>query len=169
MSAIFGTLSAKILGGLSVVLLIAVGVLWLSLGATQRKLEKCRNDKAAVTASYLQFQEDVKAKTEFARQQDAANKARVEADQSRIAMENDSEIRARIAAAVDRVRRGAAANDRGGGGNQAMPGATEAASNPARTSPNALMDATDGIVCSENTVKAEGWQDWWREVSAIPR
>lgn len=37
------------------------------------------------------------------------------------------------------------------------------------TGQNAIVSIPDLEICTENTVKAQGWQDWYRSVSAIAR
>ncbi len=32
-----------------------------------------------------------------------------------------------------------------------------------------VLDDGDLLICTENTVKAQGWFAWWKRIRAIPR
>lgn len=165
----FGLAGLKLYGaiGAAVAVMLFLGWVWRidSLRAQHKK------DLAACVANHAQFVADVKARTDEARRLDAAHKAEVEASQARIEKEKDSEIRKRIADAVAavRVRVVSTPVHSSGSGNPPVSGAPVAAVSPAGASQEAIVPVADLATCAANTVKAEGWQEWWKGVSAIPR
>lgn len=120
-------------------------------------------------ANFAKFRADVEARTELARISDAAHKAEVERNQEKIRADSDAEIRRRIADAVSRVRAGSSSNrvSRGGGAPVSRP--ADAPGSPAGDGEASELSTADRMICAENTVKVEGWQDWYRQVAAIPR
>lgn len=171
MPAFLAPLGAKIGFGLSAALLLAVGVLWLSLAAEKRHSEKVETRLRETTLLFDTFKAAVKQNTELARAQDAAHKAKVEAAQSKITVEKDDAIRKRIdtARAAARVRQSPAKTDPGGGRKSHLPGAAVTTSDPPREGQEADLSASDRLICAENTVRAEAWLEWWQSVEAIPR
>ncbi len=165
----FGLAGMKLWGAIGAAVAVALLFAWVwridSLRASYKK------DLAACEANHQQFVADVKARTDEARRLDAAHKAEVESNQARISQEKDSEIRKRIADAVAavRVRIVSTPVHSGGSGNPPVPGAPIAAASPAGASQEAVVPVADLSVCAENTVKAEGWQAWWKSVEAVPR
>jgi len=99
---------------------------------------------------------------------DFAAKARLDAARAVATQENSDDLKAQLADALARAARrpaelrDAAARDRG---QPAVSGAAEPASAADRAGQAAVM-AADDAACAENTVKAKGWQNWWRAVSA---
>lgn len=143
-----------------------VAALLITRGTLERRTEALE----ACKANHTQFVADVKSKTELARLRDAENKARVEREQEKIRSENDAQIRSRIAAArADRVRTATAKAHPGSGGNPSVPGTANAPLHPVGEGTAAQLHVADDLICIDNTIKAEGWQDWWKEVSAIER
>ncbi len=131
-----------------------------------------KRDAAACQANFAQFAADVKAKTELARAEDAAHKAQVERDQNKVSQESDHEIRQRIAAAVAAVHvrlQPAPPTHSSGGGSSGLSAAPDPANDPAGAGAEAIVPTVDLTICVANTVKAEGWQDWWKSVQAVPR
>lgn len=150
--------------------LIPIAGLAIALFITRGALERRTEALEATKATYAQFQADVKAKTELARLQDAAHKARVERDQNQVTLESEDEIRRRIAAAVNavRVRSPGQANPRSCGA-APVPGSASAPERPAGGDHEAIVPARDLEICATNTVIAEGWQEFWRKIQAIER
>lgn len=158
----------KFYGAIGVAIALALFFAWVwridSLRATYKR------DYAECQSHYAQFVADVKAKTELARKEDALHKAQVERDQNKVSQESDHEIRNRINAAVAAVRvQLSSPAHPGSGGSPAVPGLALPAGNPAGAGQAALVPAVDLEVCVANTVKAEGWQSWWKGVAAVPR
>jgi hypothetical protein len=152
--------------GAGVVVALFLAWVWRIDSLRARHLE----ETAACQANFERFKADVASKTELARLRDAENKARVEAQQEKIRSENDAEIRQRIAAArADRVRTATAKAHPGGGGIPSVPGTANAPLHPVGEGAEAQLHVADDLICIDNTIKAESWQSWWKEVSAIER
>lgn len=96
-----------------------------------------------------------------------ANKDRVETRYVEIENAQDKDIRARLAAALDSLRERAAAANPSGSGAVGLSGTTVPAVDPDGAGGDAKLD--DALICTENTVKAQGWQDWWAETQAVER
>lgn len=166
----FGLEGLKLYGAIGAAVMIALFLAWVwridSLRAAHKK------DLAACVANHAQFVADVKARTDEARRLDAAHKAEVERNQDRISKESDDEIRQRIAAAVVAVRgrvRNTPAIHPGSRGSPAVSIAPFTPAGPAGADQAAVVPAADLEMCAANTVKAEGWQSWWKDVQAISR
>lgn len=162
----FGIPRLYLMAGAGIVIAIFLGWVWRvdSLRAQHKK------ELIACQENHARFVADVKDKTELARMSDAAHKAEVERDQEKARAENDTEIRRRIDAAVANVRlrqQSQTSNGRSGAAN--LPGAAHPTSGSDRASEASVMDEGDQIICSENTVKAQGWKDWNDAVQSIPR
>lgn len=134
---------------------------------------KARNASLiACHAQSAQFQADVKAKTAEAQAADAANKARVETAQSTITETHDADLEKELAAAradaaayAQRLRQQSQAGA-GGGGSPSVPQPAEPAGSADGTGQTPELDAT---ACAEAVTKAQGWQDWWKDMAAVPR
>ena len=163
--AFLGPLGAKIGFGLSAVLLVVIGVLWLLYGAEKRHSQK-------EEAAYAQFVADVKAKTELARISDAANKARVERDQIQVTQEISSDYQNDLAALRrrydERLRLNAKANP-GSGRSPSVPGVPGAAVRPDETSGEAGLPLADALIASEQAVQLKALQEWVRGQASVPR
>jgi hypothetical protein len=161
----------KLYGAIGAAVVVALFFAWVwridSLRATYKQ------ELAACQTNHAQFVADVKSKTELARLADAAHKAEVERNQNKISQESDNEIRARIAAAVaavhSRVQHTPAQAHSSSSGDPAMPSPAVSAASPAGAGQEAVVPTADLEVCAANTVLAEGWQSWWKEVAAVPR
>lgn len=112
--------------------------------------------------------EDVRVAAKKAIADAVANKERVERRQREISNEKGHAIRGRVVAELSRVRERAQASDNQGGADAAgLPGATGIPSDPfGRNRATILHDAE---VCTENTLKAEGWQETWAAFQLVPR
>lgn len=102
--------------------------------------------------------------------EDLQHALNVERTNQRIAQEKQHELEGQLAAARGAVARYVglqrdARSDLGSPAGAGGPEASDTPRDPARTGETALVPVEDLEVCAENTVKAEGWQDWWREVS----
>ena len=98
---------------------------------------------------------------------DLAAKARLDAAHAAATQESSDDLKAKLADALARAAhrpvglRDAAPRDRD---EPHMSGAAEPAGATAGAGETAIL-AADDSACAENTVKAQGWQDWWRAVS----
>lgn len=95
------------------------------------------------------------------------NKARVETRYVEIENEADKNIRAQLAAAIDSLRAAKARADSSGSDATGLPGIANAASDTDGAGEASIMD--DAMICAENTVKAQGWLDWYSAASAVAR
>lgn len=93
-----------------------------------------------------------------------ANKVRVETQYVRIKDNAQTAISARLRSELDRVR---AASHQGGADATGVSGPADAASDPFGRDRAAIVH--DAEVCTTNTVKAEGWQDWYAQTLAVSR
>ena len=119
------------------------------------------------------------AKAAQATRDDLAVRARIDAARVAATQESSDDLKARLADALARAAahstqlRDASSRDRELAGlrRPAEPaddvdGAGEAAVLAERRDPFGQQAIADDAACAENTVKAEGWQSWWRAVSA---
>ena len=131
-------------------------------GAQSRQPEITRLEKTIA---------DVRTKTAEAKAADLANKIRVEAEQAKVQSDAETKLRHDLSAAraaVERLRRAPQTNS-GSSGGTGLPGPTDAASELAGASGDAVIPFADAMICADNSVKAQGWQDWWKSVSVIDR
>ncbi len=165
----FGLVGMRLYGAIAGAVVVALFLAWV-LRIDHLRAQHLK-ERIACEQKYNQFVADVKARTDEARRLDAAHKAEVERNDSRVSQEKDSEIRKRIADAVAavRVRIVSTPIHSGSGRSPPVSGAPVAAASPAGASQEAVVPVTDLSICAENTIKAEGWQNWWEPVTAIPR
>ncbi len=114
---------------------------------------KAENEK--LTGQLVSIKEAQKLATKLAKEE----KARIEAEYKEIANAKDADIRNRIAAAVARVR-----DQANSSGKTNLPSVTEAAVNSDGAGRGTVVD--DAEICTINTIKAQGWQDWY---NALPK
>ena len=114
---------------------------------------KAENEK--LTGQLVSIKEAQKLATKLAKEE----KARIEAQYKEIANAKDADIRNRIAAAVARVR-----DQANSSGKTNLPSVAETAINPDGAGQGTVVD--DAEICTINTIKAQGWQDWY---NALPK
>jgi hypothetical protein len=95
------------------------------------------------------------------------NKVRVETKYVEIENAQDKDIRARLAAATASLRARSASSDSSGSNAISLPSPSNATVDPAGAGIDPIMD--DALICTTNTVKAQGWQDWYAEAQAVTR
>jgi hypothetical protein len=119
----------------------------------------------------------VRRKTAEAKTADLNHARAVEARDIEIMKEQQDALTTKLAAelrrADDYARRlrsqaGATGSDPGRGGAAGVSAIADAAGAPDRAGQAALLDG-DIRICTENTVKAEGWAEFWARVFADPR
>jgi hypothetical protein len=125
--------------------------------------------------------DQVRLAAQTARADGEAQARAIEARDAKISKEHQDELSQRMATelrrAADYARRlrdqlaglSAAGTDRGAGEAGGAAAHTDAAAAADRTGSTPLLDEDDIRICTANTVKAEGWQDWYRETFAQPR
>lgn len=129
-------------------------------------------EKAAFTATVANF----RAATAQAQAADQAHARDVEHRDAGISQEAQNDLTkqrddavARAADYARRLRAGTAESPVGGGSATGLPVPAGAAGAADGAGATAVVPAADLTVCAENSVKAQGWPDWWRKVSAAPR
>lgn len=153
---------------------LAIGAaLALALGAvliirTQQR-DTARAGLQATQHAFDKTVSDYRLAAELARADDLANARAVETRNAAIAEEAQRDLQTKLASAradadryASRLRTPATADPRRGAGAD-LPGTPSPASGAPRAGTAPELD--DARVCAVNTVLAEGWQDWWREVS----
>jgi hypothetical protein len=108
----------------------------------------------------------------------ATNNTRIETAQNQATKDVSNDIDTKIAAAraagaADYARRmqagGGAAQHSGDAGQLGGAQASNATAPADGGSAASIVDAKDRDICSDNTIKAEGWQDFWNKLIAIPQ
>lgn len=164
----FGLTGLRLYGALGAAVALALFLAWVWRIDSLRAHYK-RSWEAEKTSSIL-FAERVRLTSETIVAKAEKSARRVETAQTQAQQESDNEIRQRIAAAVRAVqlRAGQTRADTRSGGND-LPQAATAAGSPSGTSQAAELATDDLTICTENTIKLDGWQSWWRQVSTIDR
>jgi hypothetical protein len=132
---------------------------------TASGLKKLRCDETAAQIGFLgEALNAVKAKTEAARASDAANKTRVEGEQSAISQERGSSYEARIAdaraRAAERVRRPAPAANPGRGGTAPVSGLPAPAGGTTEGSGQDGLSDSDRLIATEQAIQLDELIKW---------
>lgn len=152
---------------------IAVGavIAWLGLSllAAKGDARHFRKRWEAEKAAHALTVANVERATEKTRAEQTAAARAAETRFAKIEREKDDAIRTRIAAAraltAERLRTKAATDHSGSGGTGDLPGAPDAAVSADGAGGPAFVDEADALICTENTIKLQGWQDWHAAVS----
>jgi uncharacterized iron-regulated membrane protein len=108
---------------------------------------------------------------EKARQDDAANKARVEAKQAAINQERDASYEARIAdarARAERLQHSQAAAHPGSSGTTSVPGVPSGPGGPDGPPAEAGLPPSDALIATEQAIQLDELQRWVKSQSSIP-
>lgn len=153
--------------GLIGVVLIFAAIQWGNARHWEKRYHSEHEARLQVVADFTAFANGVREKSEGILAKAKARNARIAAEYRAIEKEEEIEVRNRIAAAVARVR----AQGGTGSGSSGNPGAPVAVapSGPDGAGQKTLVDVRDVEICTEATVKAESWQEWWKRVSAVQR
>ena len=122
--------------------------------------------KAEINA-HKQTEANYRAASAEAMEDAINNKARVETKYVEIENSQDKDIRARLAVATASLRARAASSDSSGSNATGMPSPSSATVDPTGAGSDPIMD--DALICTTNTVKAQGWQDWYAEAQSVAR
>ena len=163
-------LALKLIIGIGCALLLALLVQdrnrWKA--KTSHYAEVLAGERAVHSANIV----NIRAAAEQARRADAANAARVRADQAAINERAIHGYESRIAAAraaADRLRRTeTAAADHGGGGATAVPGLPATAGEPAQAAGENRLPATDALTATEQAIQLDELIRWVRRQAAVP-
>lgn len=117
---------------------------------------------------------NVRTATAKAQADDLAHKRAVETQDAKIAQEKTDALEKQLAdaraAVADYVRMHAApAADSSGSRTAAVSFTPAAASASAGAGSQALVPVSDLSICADNSVKAQGWIDWWKAVVEAAR
>jgi hypothetical protein len=153
---------------------IPAAALAVALFATRATLAGRTAELAAEKAARREEIANLRATAAKAHADDLTHARAVETRQAQINQENQDALLSRLADAradADAYARQLRANraagaDSGGGAGTDLPGATDAAGLSAHADRVAELDAQ---ACAANTVIADGWQRWWRDVSGVER
>lgn len=164
----------KLAGGAIVLLVIACGFLALNLAWEKTHSAKLQTAVVECGKTLENERQAVRDKTALAKAQDAEHAAKVEASDTKIQMGKNDAIQKRRAAGrdgeLDRLRRARAAKtDSSGRRDETMSVATEAAGGVDGEGEASDVLQSDNLICIDNTIKLEGWIEWWTEVEAITR
>lgn len=157
-----------LIGALLIALAIALGV----ARHNDARADKWQQRAFEEAAAHKQTVANYRQAAELARAQDAANKARVEAEQERITRAISSDYSKRLAdlrAHYERLRTGATGADPGAPGGQTVPRPPGAPSGTSGDGGSALVSSSDQLICGINTIKAEAWLDWYERVKKVER
>jgi len=140
--------------------------IWRAPWAEARQRDK---DQAQITA----LQKTVSDMQAASAKAEADNKAHVAATEAADEQTRKVQTDALSAQLVDAhaalagwLRSQAAAHNAGGNGVPQTPGSASSVDGAGQS---AVVSVPDLEICAENTVKAQGWQDWYKAVSANPR
>ena len=134
-----------------------------------RQRDEARAALVVEQAAHARTVADVKAATAKAHAEDLAHARAVEARNAAIAQETQDDLTTRLAAAradADRFAARLRAQAGAGGGGEHDAGMSVAAAATGGADGAGEEAVVDARVCAENTVKAEGWREWWLRVSA---
>lgn len=159
---------------------IALGLLALglniSLGITRNTLSVRTQTLTNTQNAFTNFKKDVELNTEKAKADDLAHAKAVQEADDKIKTESENELQNKLAAAnrrateyATKLRNSANPSPRSVGP-AGVPETSPAPAGIDGASQSSLLDEVeaDAQVCAENTVKAQGWQDWWKQVEAVP-
>lgn len=150
------------------VLCVLSAVLWFNGHRAANDRDKALAGWKSEISAHKQTVANYRAASQAATDAAGANKVRVETKYVEIENAQDKDIRARLAAALGKLRSRKTATDTSGAGAASMPFTPAAAVDPDRASGRAIMD-DDAIICTANTIKAQGWLDWYEQVRAVER
>ena len=148
-------------------LAILSAVLWFRGNDYRSQADDAREGWQAEITAHKQTEANYREASAAALAAAQANKVRVETKYVEIENAQDKDIRARLAAALDSLRARAATANPGSPDRVGLPGATVPAVDPAGAGQDTVMD--DALICTENSVKAQGWQDWYAEAASVAR
>jgi hypothetical protein len=139
------------------------------LAANRPKLDCARSaDEITFLGDALK---DVAAKTDQARASDAANKTRVETEQSTINQQSGSSYETRIAdaraRAAERVRNGTPAADSSGSRKAPVSGVPAPASKPADAAGQGGLPADDALTATEQAIQLDELIKWVKAQAAV--
>lgn len=157
--------------GLSLVAALALALLVHDRNHWKRLAASRQQQLAETKAAFDQTVANYRAAADQARKADAANAARVKAEQAHINERTADDYQTRIAAARDAYRRlladAGSAADRGGGGAAPVPGVPAAARGPAETAAEDGLPADDRELATEQAIQLDELIKWVRAQAGV--
>ena len=155
-------------------LLIALALLWIGKGMTERQNVRLKSELGQAEALIEQERALARSRAAQAKAEDQAHAARVERDQDRVSKEvsNDYQIQlGDLRRRYDALRLHAAAPaaDPDGGGAQTMPPISVAARGADGAAGEDRLPAADALIASEQALRLKALQDWVRGQEAVER
>lgn len=147
-------------------LCVLSAVLWFTGHRATNDRDKALAGWKSEISAHKQTVANYRAASQAATDAAVANKVRVETKYVEIENAQDKNIRARLDAALSKLRSRKTATDTSGADAVSMPFTPNAAVDPAGAGGRAVMD-DDAVICTANTVKAQGWLDWYEQVRAV--
>jgi len=158
----------------TVVSLLSIGALAVLLIFARIDAKRWRKHFDQEAALHQRDLATVQAAAEKARADDLSHAALVKARDDATAKEMNDALSTRLADArrtadayAAGLREARHRADQGSAGGAYLPAVADAAGKPVGPGEETQLD--DARFCAENTVKAEGWREWWNKVSAAPR
>ena len=155
-------------------LLIALALLWIGKGMTERQNARLKSELNRADALIEQERALARSRTAQAKAEDQAHAARVERDQDHVSKEvsNDYQIQlGDLRRRYDALRLHAAAPaaDPDGGGAKAMPQIPVAARGADDATGEDRLPGADALIASEQALRLQALQDWVRGQEAVER
>jgi hypothetical protein len=145
---------------------ILSAVLWFRGNDYRAERNDAQAGWQAEIAAHKQTEANYRAASAAALAAAQENKVRVETKYKVIENAQDKDIRARLAAATASLRARAASSDSSGPQRINLPSPSSAAFDTAGTSSDPIMDGA--LICTANSVKAQGWLDWYKQIQTVP-
>ena len=153
----------KLLGGLSIVMLLYIGVLHFQKAGLKRHVASIEMQLKAEKLSHENRKLTYERAAEKARADDAANQVRVERQQSHISQETSREYQTKLAdlrRRFERLRSGEAPGDQGGSGSEAVPRFPDGTAGPSPASQEDRLPPEDALIASEQALQLQALINW---------
>jgi len=156
--------------GVFVALLLAIGVQTWRVSSLKADVETARDKTAATQAAFDTTVANYRAAAERARAADAANVARVKAEQDTITKEIVDDFQTRLAdarARAERLRTAAAATDSSGGRDAPVPAPSAATGGTGQATGQGGLSGADALIATENSLQLMALIDWVEAQSRV--
>ena len=141
--------------------------LWMWGNGYQDKLDVAERGLKSEIEAHKQTEVNYRTASAEALAAAKTNKVRVETKYLEIENAQDKDIRIRLTAALNSLRSRAASSNSSGSNATGLSIPADGSVNLAGASEAAELD--DALICTANTIKTQGWQDWYAKVSNIAK
>ena len=148
-------------------LAVLSAILWFRGNDYRNERDSARTGLKSEIQAHKQTEANYRTASAEALAAAKANKVRVETKYLEIENAQDKDIRIRLAAALNGLRSRAASSNSSGSNATGLSIPADGSVNLAGASEAAELD--DALICTANTIKAQGWQDWYAKVSNIAK